>query len=365
MSAPTSVYPPQGFAPGGGGGGGGSSGGLGEIQYSDGAGAFLSEPEFNYDSTTKTVEVIEYDAAGGDPKLYFVSSRGTSGSPAPTQSGDVLGEFRLRGNTATGSLVKQNGCSIVGIANQNWTPSTAGTKMELRVTFTGGLGEAPVMTMLPDGDVLMNSNTKLGANQTNGTNWDVGPINNGNIFIRCEQTGGGAFNWRYYGGGVGSFHQFTDYIGREGGRFVSGASGSRAYLHCASVNNAGEPNLAHTADTDTGLEWKFSDVINVVCGGGTSVQFTTAGANVADPGAGNANLALSGAATTGIRIMTGGCQVLNAGTVRFDSTGAKQTYTPTNVVTNRSFDADTVVLSDLADIVGTLIADLQTLELID
>ncbi len=38
---------------------------------------------------------------------------------------------------------------------------------------------------------------------------------------------------------------------------------------------------------------------------------------------------------------------------------ALQTYTPSNVVTNRSYDADTVVIADLADVVGTLIADLQ------
>ncbi len=35
-------------------------------------------------------------------------------------------------------------------------------------------------------------------------------------------------------------------------------------------------------------------------------------------------------------------------------------YTPTNVSTDRSYDADTVVITELADIVGTLIADLQT-----
>lgn len=34
-------------------------------------------------------------------------------------------------------------------------------------------------------------------------------------------------------------------------------------------------------------------------------------------------------------------------------------YTPTNVTTDRSFDADTVAITELADVVGTLIADLQ------
>ncbi len=35
-------------------------------------------------------------------------------------------------------------------------------------------------------------------------------------------------------------------------------------------------------------------------------------------------------------------------------------YTPTNVTTDRAFDADTVVITELADVVGTIIADLQT-----
>jgi len=39
-------------------------------------------------------------------------------------------------------------------------------------------------------------------------------------------------------------------------------------------------------------------------------------------------------------------------------------YTPTNVVTDRSFNADAVVISELADVVGTLIADLQNIGII-
>ncbi|KKL66827.1 hypothetical protein LCGC14_2141090 [marine sediment metagenome] len=35
-------------------------------------------------------------------------------------------------------------------------------------------------------------------------------------------------------------------------------------------------------------------------------------------------------------------------------------YTPTNVTPDRSFDADTVAIAELADVVGTLIADLQS-----
>lgn len=39
-------------------------------------------------------------------------------------------------------------------------------------------------------------------------------------------------------------------------------------------------------------------------------------------------------------------------------------YTPTNVTPDRAFDADTVVITELADVVGTLIADLQTINIL-
>lgn len=48
--------------------------------------------------------------------------------------------------------------------------------------------------------------------------------------------------------------------------------------------------------------------------------------------------------------------------VDFDNT--QQVYTPTNVTTDRSFDADTVLIAELADVVGTLIADLQTVGIV-
>ncbi len=41
--------------------------------------------------------------------------------------------------------------------------------------------------------------------------------------------------------------------------------------------------------------------------------------------------------------------------------GQSAAYTPTNVVTTRAFDANTVTLAALADVVGTMIADLQAL----
>ena len=51
----------------------------------------------------------------------------------------------------------------------------------------------------------------------------------------------------------------------------------------------------------------------------------------------------------------------NGDVIKLIKTG---TYTPTNVTADRSFDADTVAIAELADVVGTLIADLQLTGLI-
>lgn len=42
-----------------------------------------------------------------------------------------------------------------------------------------------------------------------------------------------------------------------------------------------------------------------------------------------------------------------------------QTYTPTNVTTDRSYDADTALVAEVADVLGTLIADLQAIGVIN
>jgi hypothetical protein len=45
--------------------------------------------------------------------------------------------------------------------------------------------------------------------------------------------------------------------------------------------------------------------------------------------------------------------------------GAVQTYTESNVTTDRSFDADATSIHELADVLGTLIADLRTIGLVN
>lgn len=74
-------------------------------------------------------------------------------------------------------------------------------------------------------------------------------------------------------------------------------------------------------------------------------------------------LAVPNAFTAGGAVTIGGALDHDGSTIGFFghslSTQASA-YTPTSVTTDRSFDADTVDIAELADVVGTLIADLQS-----
>lgn len=60
----------------------------------------------------------------------------------------------------------------------------------------------------------------------------------------------------------------------------------------------------------------------------------------------------------------GWTQAWGGGTPVLNTLFGSQTYAATNVSTDRSFDADTVVIAELADVVGTLISDLRDKKLI-
>jgi hypothetical protein len=68
---------------------------------------------------------------------------------------------------------------------------------------------------------------------------------------------------------------------------------------------------------------------------------------------------------SGIVVPAGGrLLVLDDGTNVVAALRANVTYTPTNVTTDRAFDCDTVAVAELADVVATLIQDLQALKII-
>ncbi|MCP4204210.1 MAG: hypothetical protein GY769_20025 [bacterium] len=98
-------------------------------------------------------------------------------------------------------------------------------------------------------------------------------------------------------------------------------------------------------------------------GGAIIVVGGAAGADNGGTGAAGGDVAIRGGAGTGAAadgdITIGDFNTNGIGFFGATPVGQSSAYTPTNVTTDRSFDANSTSLNELADVVGTMIADLQ------
>jgi hypothetical protein len=132
--------------PGGGGGSGTSAGFLGDLQYSDGAGGFLSGA-MNYSSTQTSLNVPHYASNGASA---FITSRGTNVSSGSTANGtDVTTEFTVVTTGAvSGTLINYsyntatNGRPFAVISASNAATATAISALfvETLTSTTGRIG---------------------------------------------------------------------------------------------------------------------------------------------------------------------------------------------------------------------------------
>ena len=107
------------------------------------------------------------------------------------------------------------------------------------------------------------------------------------------------------------------------------------YTGLSAAGNNYRPLLLLRADTGDTITLKYG------VGGADNLDFT-----------GDKDLTLNDSAW--VLLYYNGSFWVNVGCI-----AQKVAYTPTNVTPDRAYDADTVVVAELADIVGTLIADLQ------
>jgi hypothetical protein len=95
---------------------------------------------------------------------------------------------------------------------------------------------------------------------------------------------------------------------------------------------------------------------------GTAYPITTSGAVTLTGAVAMNATTLATDTTTGLKIGTGTTQKLGF----YNATPVVQppTYTITNVTTDRAYDANATTLDEIADVLGTLIADLHSLGLV-
>lgn len=126
-------------------------------------------------------------------------------------------------------------------------------------------------------------------------------------------------------------------------------------LRTSDALHSGPVNLSDTVHGVTG--------VLAIGNGGTGQNTQTAAFNALDPLTTKGDVIIHDG-TNSVRVPVG----TNGQLFVADSTaspgvawkGTVQTYTPTNVTTDRSYDANATTLDEIADIIGTLIADLKT-----
>jgi hypothetical protein len=116
------------------------------------------------------------------------------------------------------------------------------------------------------------------------------------------------------------------------------------------INGEGDANDILTTITPASVDAGFKNFILITAASGLTITLDNGGGNIACST--NQDITLDDEMY--ILMYHDGTNWVNVNVVP-----QAAAYTPTNVTPDRAFDADTVAVAELADVVGTLIADLQ------
>jgi hypothetical protein len=181
-----------------------------------------------------------------------------------------------------------------------------------------------------------------------------------NAFLRANASGGAVADTYRVGDIFWESHDGTDFNrSARFGAVIDGAVSANTTptaidFSTSETNSAGLTiRMTIASDGNIGVNGVTSPSTELDMGAG-AIEF----AEMTAPAAGAANTARlyaeddSGTTRQQVKFSSG-----NAVTIAKD--GGLQTYTPTNVVTDRSYDANATSVAELADVLGTLIADFQ------
>ena len=291
----------------------------------------------------------------------FDLSAGVDSTRSVPVSGKNAARFRY--NLLTGDIeVSRNqgayeSIDIGGVpAGSPW--SKVGTVIrEAVLTDTVAIGVATMVgseQLRVVGDQLFDNDDKMQWRDSGGTVRD-GLTLDASDDIVVGAAGGGAVELRADGRTVSMFVggsprevRFAE-VGGGGGASMELANGSGARAAVVSVDSADDLILGSTGPVidNVNIDFPTANFFRIRAGGGAGAAMM-----FLDPGSISALNTEGGAAR--VRWDATGLAFFNSAPV-----AQAAAYTVTNPVTRRSFDTTTVTLSELAEVVGTVIADMQ------
>jgi len=184
------------------------------------------------------------------------------------------------------------------------------------------------------------------------------------VLLLTDGGAGSTLTWSVVNNGIGDTQlrqgAATSLVGRSANSIgnladIAASANGQVLRRAANALSFGPVDLTDGTNAVTGAL--------AIANGGTGQTAQTAAFNALDPLTTKGDV-IAHDGTNSIRVAVGtNGQLLvadSAATPGLAWKGTVQAYTPTNVTTDRAFDADTVVVAELADVVGTLINDLKT-----
>lgn len=238
-------------------------------------------------------------------------------------------------------------------------------ELHIRITNNDGVAHTYTVTMLYEEVPLMSSTggvvfrgtgqlTRLGIGAPADANYLLflsGGSTTGSMLLQSDSAGGTAI--AHYGLVSAAMQQYRTFYAFRGTIASPTQVMSADYLDIQGVyayDNAATLRFQGSAG------WIAN--ANITAADQSSWQLANAaGATVFKVNVSNGNVLITGETEIDGNLNHDGS---NIGFFGVTPAARASAYTPTNVTPDRAFDADTVVVAELADIVGTLIADLKT-----
>jgi hypothetical protein len=114
--------------------------------------------------TTLSVKKQDATSASEYALINFDTARSTGGTYSPTQSGDVIGQFKFNGNALSGSSpggTTGPGISITAQATETWTTGAQGTQVSFSANKIGTTTQYTVINASPTSTILSSDTITL------------------------------------------------------------------------------------------------------------------------------------------------------------------------------------------------------------
>jgi hypothetical protein len=119
----------------------------------------LTDIVFQVGNADGTITRLLIDAFASNPNLTFRRANNTAASPSAVASGEQVGAFACMGWDSGGAYTTTSKASMVMTADENWTSTAHGTKIQFYVTLAGQANQSEALRISSAANLLVGTTT--------------------------------------------------------------------------------------------------------------------------------------------------------------------------------------------------------------